>query len=65
MSVIWKMVGRYADDEEIYVDGYSEEDCVCQLIDLQKDHGELEWYSGVNGDGYIDGEYVGEDEDDW
>lgn len=57
----WKMVGRYADDEEIYVDGYNEEDCMCKLIDLQKQHGELTWYSGVNDEDYYDGEYIGEE----
>ena len=61
----WKMVGRYADDEEIEVEGCSEEDCICELVDLQEKHGELEWYSGVNGDGYIDGKYVGEDDNEY
>ena len=55
----WRMVGRYADDEEIYVGGYDEEDCMCKLIDKQEKHGELTWYSGVNDEDYVDGEYIG------
>ena len=55
----WKMVGRYADDEEIYVCGCDEEDCIYKLIELQEKHGELTWYSGVCDEDYVDGEYVG------
>lgn len=55
----WKMVGRYADDEEIYVDGFDEEDCMYKLCKLQEKHGEITWYSGVNDLDYVDGEYVG------
>ena len=55
----WKMIGRYADDEEIEVGGCNEEDCMCKLIDLQEKHGELVWYSGVCDEGYVDGEYIG------
>lgn len=54
----WKMVGRYADDEEICVGGYDEEDCVCKLIEKQGQHGELTWYSGVNDEDYIDGKLI-------
>lgn len=32
----WKMIGRYADDEEIIVGGNDEEDCMCELIEKQK-----------------------------
>ena len=46
----WMMVGRYADDEE---------DCMMKLIAKQEKHGELTWYSGVNDEDYVDGEYVG------
>ena len=55
----WKMVGRYADDEEIEVGGCNEEDCMCKLIDLQEKHGELVWYPGVCDEDYMDGEYIG------
>lgn len=55
----WMMVGRYADDEEITVGGYSEEDCLGKLIDFQDKHGELTWYSGVSDEDYVAGEYVG------
>ena len=55
----WMMVGRYADDEEITVCGFDEEDCKMKLIAKQEKHGELTWYSGVNDEDYVDGEYVG------
>lgn len=55
----WKMVGRYADDEEIIVGGYDEEDCMYKLIAKQEQHGELVWYTGINDEDYVDGEYVG------
>lgn len=55
----WKMVGRYADDKEIYVGGYDEEDCMMKLIDKQEKHGALTWYSGINDEDYVDGEYIG------
>ena len=55
----WKMIGRYADDEEIEIGGCDEEDCMCKLIDLQEKHGELVWYSGMCDEDYVDGEYIG------
>ena len=55
----WKMIGRYTDDEEITVSGFNEEDCMCKLIDLQEKHWELKWYSGINDEDYVDGEYIG------
>ena len=55
----WKMIGRYTDDEEITVSGFNEEDCMCKLIDLQEKHGALTWYSGINDENYVDGEYIG------
>lgn len=58
---LWKMVGRYADDEEIIVGGNDEEDCMCKLIDKQDKHGNLIWYSGVTDEDYVDGEYIGRD----
>ena len=55
----WKMAGRYADDEEIIVGGYDEEDCMYKLISKQEEHGILTWYTGVNDEDYVDGEYIG------
>ena len=55
----WKMVGRYEDDEEIVVDGFDEEDCMCKLCDLQEKHGALTWYSGYCDEDYENGEYIG------
>ena len=55
----WRMVGRYADNEKVYVDGFDEADCMCKLIDKQGKHGALTWYSGINDEDYVDGEYIG------
>ena len=55
----WKMIGRYTDNEEITVSGFNEEDCMCKLIDLQEKYGALTWYSGINDEDYVDGEYIG------
>lgn len=35
----WKMIGRYADDEEIEVGGFDEEDCMTRLISKIEKHG--------------------------
>lgn len=55
----WKMIGRFADDEEIIVGGYDEESCMQKLIDLINEHGELEWYSGYCDEDYESGQYIG------
>lgn len=57
----WKMVGRFEDDEEITVGGFSEDDCMKQLIDRMDEHGELTWYSGVTDEDYAAGEYIGQE----
>lgn len=57
----WKMVARHADGEEIEVGGFSEEDCMEKLCDLEEQHGEMTWYSGVTDEDYVAGEYVGRD----
>ena len=44
----WKMIGRYADGEEIEVGGFDEEDCMTRLISKIEKHGDLVWYSGVS-----------------
>lgn len=55
----WKMAGRYADDSEVEVGGFDEEDCMYKLIALQEKHGELTWYSGISDEDYVAGEYIG------
>lgn len=55
----WKMVGRYANDEEVIVSGFDEEDCMCKLVDLIEKNGELTWYSGYTDEDYEAGEYIG------
>lgn len=55
----WKMVGKYDDDYEIEVSGFSEEACMAKLINLSEIHGNLVWYSGVCDEDYEGGEYVG------
>lgn len=32
-----------------------------ELIEKQKQHGNLVWYSGVTDEDYVDGEYIGRD----
>lgn len=60
----FKMAGRYEDGTEIEVGGMDEEDCMSRLIDVHNGgkHGNLEWYSGVSDDDYIDGEKI---PDEW
>lgn len=55
----WKMIGRYADDEEIEAGGFDEEDCMTRLISKIEKHGDLVWYSGVSDEDYVAGEYIG------
>ena len=55
----WKMIGRYADGEELTVGGFDESECMGKLIDLQEKHGELTWHSGFSDDDYANGEYIG------
>lgn len=61
----YKMVGRYADDEEIIVGGNDEEDCMYKLIAKQEKHGKLTWYSGVTDENYSAGEIKTEGNDTW
>ena len=58
----WKFYAEYADGSEIYFEGRSEEDCIGQIADAEKEHGKCLFYTGVNDDEYIDGEYVGRDD---
>lgn len=58
-AVPWKMIGRYEDDEEIIVDGSSEEECMWKLCSLMDKHGNLVWYSGYSDEYYVDDEYIG------
>lgn len=55
----WKMIGRYADGEELTVGGFDESECMSKLIDLREQHGELTWYSGFSDEDYEAGEYIG------
>jgi hypothetical protein len=57
----WKMVGEYADGEQVTVGGSNEEDCMQKLIDRIEQHGELTWYSGVTDEDYQFGKYIGEE----
>lgn len=58
----WKMYGEYADGYEIEVTGWDIGDCMGKLEELESQHGELVFYTGVNDDEYIDGEYFDEEE---
>ena len=57
----WKgnfaLVARYEDDEEITFYGKDEDDCVSKMADAQDKHGYATWYSGVNDNDYVEGEY--------
>ena len=55
----WKMEARFDDDFEIEVCGNSDEECIEKIANLQGQHGECVWYSGVCNEDYVDGEYVG------
>lgn len=54
----WKVWGRYEDDYETIADGFSEQECVEALANLEG-HGELVNYGGLCDDDYVDGEYIG------
>lgn len=55
----WKMAGRYADGTETIVGGFDEENCMNKLAEKIENHGNLEWYSGVEDEDYVAGEYIG------
>lgn len=55
----FKMVAEYKDGFEAEIGGYDEFDCMGKIVDLTGKHGSVTWYSGVNDDDYVDGEYVG------
>lgn len=55
----WKMIGEYADGEQVTVGGSNEEDCMTKLADLQEKHGALTWYTGVCDEDYECGKYIG------
>lgn len=55
----WKMAGRYEDGTEVTVGGFDEEDCMNKLIEKIEKHGTLEWYSGIENEDYVAGEYIG------
>ena len=57
----WKMIGHYADGEEIEVGGNNEEECVEKLCALEEKHGWLNWYTGITDEDYQAGEYIGRD----
>ena len=58
----WKMYGEYSDGYDTEVFGHNEEDCLEKLVELCDEHGDLTYYTGVNDDDYIDGEYFSEEE---
>lgn len=57
----WKMYGEYEDGTEIVVGGFNEYDCMDKLCYRQREHGELMFYTGINNEDYVDGEYIGRD----
>lgn len=59
----FRFFGQFADGLEMQVDGYSEQECIEELANYQDKHGELIWYGGACGEGYVDGEYMYTQED--
>jgi hypothetical protein len=51
------LVARYEDDIDITFYGRDEDDCIWQMAQQRDKYGEVTWYSGVNDDDYVDGEY--------
>ncbi len=59
----WRMVGQFEDGEEIYVNGWSEEDCMGKLGNLEDEHGPLTFWSGATDENYCAGELIPEEDD--
>lgn len=53
------MLGEFEDGYSTEMPGADIGDCLWKLDKLQDKHGELIWYSGLNDEDYVDGEYVG------
>lgn len=50
---------EFEDGKSRNFSGFSEEDCICSIADFESKHGKCTYYTGVNDDDYVDGEYVG------
>lgn len=50
---------EFEDGKSRYISGYSEEECISSIPDYEFRHGKCTYYTGVNDDDYVDGEYVG------
>lgn len=55
------MYAEFADGAKLYFNGNDETDCICDIADAQKEHGECIFYTGVNDKDRVDGEYIGEE----
>lgn len=56
----YKFYGEYSDGYRTYMYGHTEEEAIQNLIDLMDKHEELIFYTGVNDEYYVDGEYCPE-----
>ena len=57
-------IGEYENGKTLFSVGDSEEECIENLGNEQEEFGKLVFYSAYHGNGYVDGEYIGEDEGD-
>ena len=55
----FKYYAEYTDGTARYFYGTSEDNCIGQIADSQAKHGRCVYYTGVNDEDYVDGEYVG------
>lgn len=62
----FRMIARFQDEFETIVNGDDEADCMYRIGKLEDAHGLVVWYSGYNepSEGYFDGEYDPNYEDD-
>lgn len=54
-----KFYAEFNDGERRYYVGFSEEECIENIANDADDHGGIDYYTGVNDEDYVDGEYVG------
>jgi hypothetical protein len=50
---------EYEDGRSRFISGNSEEECICSIVHYEPKRGKCTYYTGVNDDDYVDGEYVG------
>lgn len=56
------MYAEYSDGHEEFVHGRDEEDCMYTITKLCDKHGDCTYYTSVNDEYHVDGEYVDPDD---